>query len=176
MEQENLKVLQTMLWGKILSKRCSLLLIFRRRHKNWANRPNCRGPHCKRSTSNPCSCNGVLHRVWRYFFDLNIDNRLKGSWGVQNKGKWKEMVLRWQGLLQRREEGKIIRNVLVFWGLQKRWNSQACFVSKHFKKEKVLKHCQRWLWVQRKPEPQNQQGGVQVPCQHRMRTLVHLSF
>ena len=40
----------------------------------------------------------------------------------------------------------------------------------------VLTHCERWLQVQWELEPQNQEGGVQAPCQHRMRTLVDLSF
>ena len=40
--------------------------------------------------------------------------------------------------------------------------TQTCF-DKHFMNEQVKKHFQRWLQVQRKPEPHKPEGGVQVP-------------
>ena len=53
--------------------------------------------------------------------------------------------------------------------------TQTCF-DKHVMNEQVKKPCQRWLWVQRKPEPHKPEGRVQVPGQHRMWTLVNLWF
>ena len=42
-------------------------------------------------------------------------------------------------------------------------NSALTCFDKHFINGQVKKHYQRWLQVQRKPEPHNQQGRVQVP-------------
>ena len=53
-------------------------------------------------------------------------------------------------------------------------NSALTCFDKHFMNGQVKKHYQRWLQVQRKPEPQKPEGGVQVPGQHRMWTLVNL--